>query len=84
MNPQEVSMIVESVVNGMRESQKTSSMTLSLAQALTQRVLEKAKEMGVKAVVAVSNAGARPVSVVCCGRGVYRQLSTWPCKRPIR
>ena len=65
MNPQEVSKIVESVVNGMRESRKPSSMTLSLAQALTQRVLEKAKEMGVKAVVAVSNAGARPVSVAC-------------------
>ena len=38
-------------------------MTLSIAKALSYAVEEKAKEMGVNAVVAVSNSGARPVLV---------------------
>lgn len=38
-------------------------MTLSLAAGLSRAVEEKAKEIGVNAVVAVSNAGARPVLV---------------------
>ena len=65
MKQQELSQIVKSVVNTLMESGAAPSMTLSLAQALTQKVLARAEEMGVKAVVAVSNEGARPVSVAC-------------------
>lgn len=65
MEQQNLSKIVESVVNTLMERRVPPCMTLSLAQALTQKVLTRAKEMGVKAVVAVSNASARPVSVAC-------------------
>lgn len=65
MEQQNLSKIVESVVNTLMEHSAASCMTLSLAQALTQKVLTRAKEIGVNAVVAVSNAGARPVSVTC-------------------
>lgn len=40
-------------------------MTLALARALIARVEKKAAEMGVNAVTAVANAGARPVAVAC-------------------
>lgn len=40
-------------------------MTLALAKKLIARVEQKAAEMGVKAVIAVSNAGGHPVAVVC-------------------
>lgn len=42
-----------------------SSITLSQARKLIRSVEEKAREMGVKAVVAVYNAAARPVAVEC-------------------
>ena len=38
-------------------------MTLNIAKALSYAVEEKAKEMGVNAVVAISNSGARPVLI---------------------
>lgn len=38
-------------------------MSLSLAKKLSEAVEEKAKQMGINAVIAVSNAGARPVLV---------------------
>ena len=41
------------------------NMTLALAQALSACVREKAKEIGVNAVVALSNEGANPVLVEC-------------------
>lgn len=40
-------------------------MTLDLAQRISSAVREKAKEIGVNAVVAVSDAAARPVLVEC-------------------
>jgi len=40
-------------------------MTLFAAQALSRKVRAKAKEMGVKAVVAITNRGANPVLVEC-------------------
>ena len=42
-----------------------NNMTLELARRLIARVEQKAAEMGVKAVVAVSNTAARPVAVEC-------------------
>ena len=46
-------------------SQDTSEMTLSIAKALIEKVLQKAAEIGVNGVAAVSNSGARPVAVEC-------------------
>ncbi len=41
----------------------SADMSLELALSLTQRVKEKASEMGVKAVIAVSDSAGNPVSV---------------------
>ena len=42
-----------------------SEMTLDLAKALIEKVLARAKEIGVNGVAAVTNSGARPVAVEC-------------------
>ena len=65
MDDRKISEIVEAVVKNMPSSNLESSMTLSLAKKLALKVEEKAKEMGVNAVVAISNSGARPVLVEC-------------------
>ena len=54
--------IVNTVVQQMKAPQ---DMTLDVALALAEKVKAKASEMGVKAVVAVSNRAARPVLVEC-------------------
>ena len=43
----------------------TFEITLDLAKALIDKVLARAKEIGVNAVAAVANSGARPVAVEC-------------------
>lgn len=43
----------------------TDDMTLAAAQILCEKVRKKAKEIGVKAVVAVTNKGGNPVLVEC-------------------
>lgn len=58
------------VENAVREAiadylMPSDDMTLSAAQKLSKKVREKAQEMGVKAVVAISNKGANPVLVEC-------------------
>ena len=55
--------LVETVVRQVNAN--ADDITLAQAQALSKRVREKAREMGVKAVVAVSNRAARPVLVEC-------------------
>ena len=60
MTEQEIKMLANEVVKNLG-----SSMTLDLALALTEKVKAKAKEMGVNAVVAVSNAAGNPLSVQC-------------------
>lgn len=64
MQEQEVNKIVTSVVDAMAD---TVSLHISLkqAKALIEKVECKAKEMGVNAVIAVSNACANPVAVHC-------------------
>lgn len=57
-----LSSIVSAVVN---EVKSREDMTLERARALSRKVMEKAEQMGVKAVVAVSNRAARPVLVEC-------------------
>ncbi|NLN81660.1 MAG: heme-binding protein [Clostridiales bacterium] len=69
MDNQAMSEIVESVVRRVISSQTRSAavpdMTLDLAKRLIEKVRIRASEMGVNAVVAVSNRAARPVAVEC-------------------
>ena len=60
MTEQEIKRLVSEVVDSL-----SGEMTLNLALKLTDAVKQKADEMGVKAVVAVSNAAGNPVSVQC-------------------
>lgn len=61
MDGEKISAIVKGVLDGMAEQR----MTLQLAEKLSAAVKEKAFEMGVNAVVAVTNEAARPVLVEC-------------------
>lgn len=58
MNSDNISEIVSKVM-----TELSCKMTLSLAEALSKCVEKKAREMGVNAVVAVSDSGARPILV---------------------
>lgn len=49
----------------LRRMSAASTMNLKLAQALMARVEEEAERMGVRAVVAVSDAAGRPIAVHC-------------------
>ena len=62
MNDREISKIVEDVVNNIKSKPE---MTLKLAKKLAEKVEAEAAKIGVNAVVAVSNSGARPVLVEC-------------------
>ncbi len=65
MYDRDVSQIVEAVVKEISLNESDKRMTLSLAKMLAERVEAKAREIGVNAVVAISNSGARPVLVEC-------------------
>lgn len=70
MKEQEIINAVTSVMEQLktqdvRPACRSGKMTLALAEALIARVKEKAVQMGVRAVVAVSDASARPVAVHC-------------------
>ncbi len=54
--------VVENIVSQLKKPQ---DITLTEALDLAEKVKEKAREMGVKAVVAVSNRAAHPVLVEC-------------------
>ena len=56
-----ISDVVKSVINSMQ----SKKVTLEIARKLIHKVEEKAKEMGVKAVVAVANDGGNIVAVEC-------------------
>ena len=60
MTEQEIKRLANEVVRNLG-----SGITLDLALALTEKVKDKAAEMGVNAVVAVSNAAGNPHSVQC-------------------
>ena len=62
MNEKELADVVNAVI---RKMANASDMTLDMALALSEAVRAKASEIGVKAVVAVSNRGANPVLVQC-------------------
>lgn len=62
MKEEMISQIIKSVIN---EAQKDKKMTLRLAIKLIEQVEEKAAEMGIAVVIAVSDDKARPVAVHC-------------------
>ncbi len=62
MNDREITKIVEDVVNNIKSKPE---MTLKLAKKLAEKVEAEAAKIGVNAVVAISNSGARPVLVEC-------------------
>lgn len=64
MKEQEIIDAVCAAVSSAR-FKKEPKMTLDLANALIERVREKAGQMGVKAVIAVADQSARPVAVQC-------------------
>lgn len=57
-----IDLIVKQVVDNVKNA-NGNKMTLSLALELTEKVKQKASEMGVKAVVAVADAGANTISL---------------------
>lgn len=63
MNDEQIARAVSTVLDHLTYTNK--KMTLALATKLIEQVEEKAKEMGVAAVVAVSDASARPVAIHC-------------------
>ncbi len=66
MDSNSVKQIVEktlAVVNA--QNNLIEDMSLALAEKVCSRVIEKSKEIGVRAVVAISNKGANPVLVKC-------------------
>ena len=62
MNDREITKIVEDVISNIKSKPE---MTLKLAKKLAEKVEAEAAKIGVNAVVAVSNSGARPVLVEC-------------------
>lgn len=62
MNEQALQSIVDSVVKQIKAPQ---DMTLDMALLLAEKVKQKARDMGVKAVVAVSNRAGHPVLAEC-------------------
>ena len=65
MDNNTISKIVADVVAQVKDDKALESITLSQAKRLAKKIEEKAKEMGVKAVVAISNKAARPVLIEC-------------------
>ena len=74
MDNSAINKIVSEVVSRMNDGCKcndsrdcgcTKSITLAQAKRLIDKVEQKAAEIGVNAVVAVSNTGARPVAIEC-------------------
>ena len=64
MNEREIAQIVTATIKQF-EQEKEVRMTLSIAKEIIRKVILKAEEIGVKAVVAVSDGGANPVCVEC-------------------
>lgn len=53
------------LINQVLQTMLPPKMTLKLAQCVMAKVEEKASEMGINVVIAVSNEGARPVAIHC-------------------
>ena len=64
MNEKEINSIVNTIVRDMA-GDIPQNITLGMALSLAEAVKQKAAEMGVRAVVAVSDRGANPIMVQC-------------------
>lgn len=62
MEKEIIERVVESVL---RQNISAPKMTLKLATTLIEKIEERATEMGIKVVVAVSDAAGRPVAIHC-------------------
>ena len=65
MTNDNIANIVETIVKEVSGKAPISSVNLSIAKKLIARVEEKAKEMGLSVVVAVSDSAGNPVAVEC-------------------
>ena len=65
MTNDNIANIVEAVVKSVSAKASVSSVNLSMAKKLIAKVEEKAKEMGLSVVVAVSDSAGNPVAVEC-------------------
>ncbi len=68
MNDERINSIAEAVIREMNRTKSPDAETsfgLNQAKLLISKVQQKAKEMGLKIVVAVSNSAARPIAVEC-------------------
>ena len=67
MNDDKIARIAQAVVRGIKDTSKPQNgeIGLSRARKLIHAVEEKAKTMGLKVVVAVSNSAGRPVAIEC-------------------
>lgn len=65
MTNEHINSIVEQITKEIAKTECRRSIDLATAKKLIAKVEEKAKEMGVNAVVAVSDASARPVAIEC-------------------
>ena len=63
MDNRELSQIIEAVIKNVTQGGGGIKMNLALAKKLAEKVEKKAAEIGVNAVVAVSDVGARPILV---------------------
>ena len=61
----DLSKIIEDVVRDVLKIEKTDELNLKVAKKLAAIIEDKAAEIGVKAVVAIADAGARPILVEC-------------------
>lgn len=64
MNEKDITRIVAAITKNVLKENNVK-MTLFLAKKIIEAVMKKADEMGVNAVVAISDEGARPVAVEC-------------------
>lgn len=65
MNNEMMTQIAETVAKELRKKSGSCEMSLKLAKKLIEAVEKKASEIGVNAVVAISDVGARPVAIEC-------------------
>lgn len=65
MNDRDISQIVETVVKTVDSYNSEKKLNLYLAKKLAEKIETRAAEIGVNAVVAISNSGARPILCEC-------------------
>ena len=63
MNEADIRKIVEDTISKLKKDK--SKMTLDLAENICNSIVKKATELGVKAVVCISNEGGHPILVKC-------------------